>query len=208
MFTIKQATIFSILFFCTLSSCSPQEGHQKAPLDNTPGQPSVPQAKVIGSRQDEPGFKRWSGKKSGISLAYPDRWELMENFSDTTVLFRSPQDTAEDNFQENLNLVVRDIGDFGKASINLDQIREPTVSQLKMVITDFKLLSSSSIKVAQEPALLLLYTGRQGVYRLHFSQYVIIRGTRLYVLTFVAEKEQFPTFKAILEQMITGVRWI
>ena len=128
-------------------------------------------------------------EKTGFSIQYPNNWTIDESgHMGTKLIIFSPLSDVKDTFKENVNFIIQDL--IGH-KISLKEYTEISKRQIKGMITDSEILSCTTEKLHNLNFQKLIYTGRQGIYLLQFTQYYWVENNKAYVLTFTTEKAQF-----------------
>ncbi len=125
--------------------------------------------------------------KAGYEITYPSSWELNESAGAASFILLSSQENGNDIFRENVNLVEQDLTGM---NLNLEKYTEISLSQVKQLIQNSKLVSSNTVDNHQE----VIYEGDQANYRLKFLQYYWVIGNKAYVLTFTAQTTNFDKY--------------
>lgn len=86
----------------------------------------------------------------------------------TSFFLFTKQTSATDDFKENINLIVQDLGG---QKISLKQYTELSKKQIKQLITNSKLIKSEKQTLHNKTFNEFLYTGEQGQLKLTFHQY-------------------------------------
>lgn len=135
-----------------------------------------------------------------FSIPYPNKWELsIEKTMGTSFIILTPQEDKNDNFRENVNLIIQDISRY---NLNLDSYTALSIEQIKNLIPNSKLEISKRYENFHE----VVYTGQQGKFNLKFKQrYWIIEG-RAYVLTFTTEQKTWDTYLNIGNKILEGFK--
>ena len=136
------------------------------------------------------------------SIEYPVTWTLNELCGNMTnfCLF-SPVKDGNDEFSENVNLIVQDVG-FSK--MNLDQYTQISLNQLEYVIPNSKLIESRKMKGTTGDYQKVLYTGDYNGFHLEFEQYYWVIGDNAYVLSFTCEESEFSDYQATGERILNS----
>jgi hypothetical protein len=141
--------------------------------------------------------------RDNISLTYPSHWELNESGAmGTKLILFSPLESAEDNFRENVNLIIQDLSGY---NLNLAAYTKISVDQIPTVVTNYKLIESKTISINNEPVHKLVYDGDQGIYHLRFEQYFCIKDNHAYVLTFTTKQDTYSSFKETGEKILNSM---
>lgn len=138
--------------------------------------------------------------ESNYSIQYPSTWELNQNRQmGTSLILFSPLENNEDQFRENVNLIIQDLKG---QNIDLDKYSEISEGQVKTMITNSILTNSERIKNGNKEYHRLIYSGDQGIYHLKFEQYYWVENDKAYVLTFTCEQNKFSDYKEIGETIL------
>lgn len=150
-------------------------------------------------QQSTTNFLTYESRDYGIKINYPMDWIKREQFMGTVVMFLSPTESASDIFQENLVVTVNDLS---AQPITLEESVDPDINQLKMIVTDFKLVDSSATSLAGNPAHKVVYTGKDGQYNLEWMQVWTIKDDKAYIVTYTAEQDKYSEFLGTVEEMV------
>jgi hypothetical protein len=121
------------------------------------------------------------------------------------VAILSPLEGDKDKFQENVNIVVQDLGG---QEITTEQYAEVTKQSLGQVITDLKIASGDLVLADDGSEVYLLeYSGVQaGSDVLNWKQAFTISGGKAYILTYTAEAANADAFAEEVEAIADS--WI
>jgi len=133
--------------------------------------------------------------EANYSIKYPSDWELNQSghMGLSFILF-SPLETSQDEFRENVNLLIQDLSGY---NLNLDKYVNISIEQINSMITNSKLIESIRIKSESDEYHRLIYTGDQGNFNLKFIQYFWVKGEKAYVLTLTCENSKFFKYKEV-----------
>jgi hypothetical protein len=136
------------------------------------------------------------------SVQYPFQWELSQNgqMGTSFVLF-APQESNEDLFKENVNLLIQDLTGY---DLDLDKYTDLTLDQIKTMITNSSLIESKRLKKGLEEYQHLIYTGDQSVFNLQFEQYFWVKNNKAFILTFTSEQTKSAAYKEIGEKILNS----
>ncbi len=137
---------------------------------------------------------------SMYAVQYPEHWEFnASGMSGSTFLIFSPLTSAEDLFRDNVNLMIQDLTGH---NLSLDLYIELSVNQIDNYITDAKFLLNERKTAQGLDFRKLIYTGRQGKFKLTFEQYIWVVDDKAYILSLTCEQDQYETYQAIGEQIL------
>tara|TARA_B110000238_G_C16028283_1_gene396247 strand:- start:56 stop:439 length:384 start_codon:yes stop_codon:yes gene_type:complete len=119
----------------------------------------------------------------------------------TKFILFSQLTSKNDQFKENVNLIVQDLTGH---NIDLNQYVEISENQIKTMITDGNIISSERVKKDEKEFQRVIYTGKQGIYDLQFVQYYWVENNNAYVLTLTCEITVFTDFKNTGEKILNS----
>jgi hypothetical protein len=136
------------------------------------------------------------------SIQYPKDWELNQNGQmGTSFILFSALENDEDNFRENVNLLVQSLQG---QSVDLDAFTEISEGQVKSMLTNCTLYLSKRMKKGGQDYHKLIYTADQGGVSLKFVQYYWIENDNAYVLTLTCQESSFSRFKETGEKILNS----
>ncbi len=151
----------------------------------------------------------------GINIAIPTNWQVREGSIKTAenatssypiISFLSPRSNAQDQFSENVSVVVEDINDL---SVTLADYFKVSEEKLKEFFTDYKLIKNESSTLGGQPARLIIYTATSrppNPTNLRTTQYFTIKDGKAYIVTItnLASKpgENFNTMQTIAQSFM------
>jgi len=140
--------------------------------------------------------------ENNYAMQYPNDWELSRSGQmGTSFIVFSPLSSDQDQFRENINLIIQDLTGH---QLNLDDYVEISENQLKTMITDCKIIKSERMKAEKADYQKVIFTGTQGIFHLKFEQYYWVVKDEAFVLTFTCEEDQFNKYQALGEHMMTS----
>lgn len=137
---------------------------------------------------------------SDYSIQYPKDWELNESglMGASFILF-SPISSDQDQFRENVNLIVQDLTGY---NIDLDEYVRISEGQIKTLMTDSEIIENKRITDNGLDYQMVIYTGKQGIFQLQFEQYYWVIEEKAYVLTLTCEENQFKDYREVGEGIL------
>lgn len=155
---------------------------------------------ATGQNQAEESLKWKTLIKDNYEIKYPSDWEVDQSGQmGTSFILFSPQSGPTDNFKENINLIVQDLGEN---KLSLDQYVELSEVQIKTLISDSKIIYNERLRQDDVAYQKVIYSGKQGIYDLTFEQYYRMVDVKAYVLTFTCARDQFENFKTLGEEVL------
>ena len=151
-------------------------------------------------KETNPKWKTFDG--TGYSIQYPPEWELTQSGQmGTTLILFSTLESSQDQFKENVNLLIQDLTGH---NIDLDKFTEISEGQVKTMITNSTIIESKRIKDGSDEYHRIIYTGDQGIYNLKFEQYYWVKNEKAYVLTLTCEEKKFNDYKEVGEGILNS----
>lgn len=144
-----------------------------------------------------PSAEAYESPKDGYAIDFPSRWQTREQVMGTSVISLSPLESKKDTFAENVNVVVEELG----AGATLDAYTETSVKVLEQYLNAPKLIENKRVTLGGLPAQRLVYEHTQGQFKLRGLAYLVVAGSKGYVLTCTAEKAQFAKYLAQFEKI-------
>ena len=139
----------------------------------------------------------------GLEAQYPAGWKAVEGLMGTAVVFASPLESKEDKFSENVNIIVEDVS--AHPGMTLGKYIERAKAKLAVFITEYSPKDSRDSILAGQPAKMIEYTGRQGVFNLHILQAVTLVNGKAYVVTFTAEEGNYERYLPAAKRIIESI---
>ncbi len=138
-------------------------------------------------------------KKENYSIKFPEDWTLdTTHLSGTAFIIRGPQSSDEDQFKENLNLVIQDLSGLNFDLYNFTQLSE----QIQNYMEESELIESERLKKGEQEYQHLIYTAKNADLVLRFEQYYWIINEKAYVLSFTAELTEFENYKDVSKRIL------
>lgn len=149
----------------------------------------------------------WEVEKNDLYyLEYPKDWTLDKSGNMGTSFFLfSPLASAEDEFRENINLIVQDLKGL---NIDLEKFTEISVEQVKTLVTDSKIEVNERLEKNNLTFHKLIYSGRQGLLELYFEQYYWVIDEKAYVLTFTCKNDTFSDYQEVGEAILNSFKLV
>ena len=144
---------------------------------------------------------RYTNVESRFRIDYPNGYVAREGVMGTTVFILKPNQTG---FSTNLNVIARRV----PAGTSLSKETAGLEKLLADLITDFKLVSNQPSSLDGQPAVALLYTGRQGKYDLVWYQVIAIRSNISYVISFTAAAATYERDRVPLGNILGSFKFL
>ncbi|WP_221089056.1 PsbP-related protein [Deinococcus aquaedulcis] len=117
-----------------------------------------------------------------FSATVPAGWQ-QGSYPGTAVVFAGKR---EGDFTSNINVIVQPV----PAGMTQAQYHALNVKQIGQLITDGKILKNQAATLGGVKGNRLVYTGRQGQYKLYFIATYAVKGNRVYMVTATSRQGQ------------------
>lgn len=137
------------------------------------------------------------------SLSFPSDWvDATGQNKDVDFVVLPPPDAKNDVFADNVNVIVREIGD----TINLERFLEVTEEQLGTYLPDYVMAEKKIVKKNGMDCLVLEYQAKQNNLDLRYLQHAYIYNGKAYIVTFTAEQIIFKTYVETANRILDSFR--
>lgn len=153
-------------------------------------------------------WQSYRNEEEGFEIKHPFDWEKREKEMGRAVIFLSLKENESDKFQESVNVTTEDLS-WRKEIPTLDKYVEENVNSLRDSISDFEMIDSGHIMLDNSPAYKALFTGtkKDGDY-LKWLMIFTIYNEKSYLVTYIAEPDNFPRFEDLANEMINSFKLI
>jgi eukaryotic-like serine/threonine-protein kinase len=136
----------------------------------------------------------------GIEMEYPDNWELekIEDPFGTIARFYPQKERQEDVPAEVTIEVVEKI----ESNTSLDEYTSSAIGKITKYLPEAKIIDSQAIKLENQPAHQIIYTGKDRDVINKYLQVWILKKDRVYIMTYVAPEDKYQDFIETVEKMI------
>lgn len=135
-----------------------------------------------------------------FSIQFPPDWTLEETITyGTRFILFAPQQDEENDFSENLNLVLENLN--GRY-VTLNAYMDNTETQLEEYITDLKMLEDKRVTIGNDEYHQLVYRGTSGKKKLIFEQRFWVRSKFAYVLTFTTQESTYNPYRKTADEIM------
>jgi len=153
---------------------------------------------AIGLAETAYKLSTYSNQNESFAIGLPDAWEKREGFMGTTVLALSAQESSSDTFRENVNVAVEQL----QFSMTEKKYVEASIAAMKIGLTDFTLEKRGALAGEKGMIPYLIYSHRQGVFRLKVLAGLTAVGSRGYAISFSTTEENFDQWRPIFEKIL------
>ncbi|MCY7368419.1 MAG: hypothetical protein LH474_09725 [Chamaesiphon sp.] len=167
--------------------------------------PTIATSKVIAPIVDfDPQWQIYTD--NNLKIKYAKNWQKDDLFNVTTgehVIFTSPNQNSVDKYQENISIRVEKLTN---PRITLSNYTQVAIAEIKKYYLDAKIIESSSINLANKPAKLVVFTGKdeKALPIKNLEVWTIDRGNA-YIITYKAAPDRYYQFLETAMTMINSL---
>ena len=137
------------------------------------------------------------------SLSFPSDWvDATGQNKEVNFVVLPPPDASNDVFADNVNVIIRPIGD----TIDLKGFLKLTEDQLKIYFPDYVMAEKTITKKNGMDCLVLEYQATQNNLNLRYLQHAYIYNGKAYIVTFTAEQVIFKTYNETANKILNSFR--
>lgn len=134
-------------------------------------------------------------KEKNYTIKHPADWEVNQTgLMGSSFFLFSPQTSSSDQFRENVNLMIQDLGEN---KLSLKQYADISVKQIETIFTAAEIIVNQQGKANDKTFHELVYKAKQGVLNLRFKQRFWIEKNKAYILTFTTEQANTEKYEAV-----------
>ena len=137
--------------------------------------------------------------KSTYSIKYPSPWSIEGTADAKQFTIKAAPDSGlmQDNFIENLNLVIYDL----TSPMNAQQYADFSKTTLPQKIKSFAILQNAKGSLGKD-SWYMVFKGVQFNKKLQWKQYYIVKGAKVHILTFTAEATRYKDYIKTVDAMM------
>ncbi len=156
---MKKITLFLLFIMCTCIAVHAQESWKTATFD-------------------------------AFSIKHPSNWKADTSNKNVGVdiILYAPQTSSDDNFNENINVIVQDLSSY---PMDLDAYTKLSEEQIKNMLEGGKITKSERVTNGSETYHRIIYVGSQSGFMLKFEQRYYVKDNKAYVLTLTCLNDNF-----------------
>lgn len=132
------------------------------------------------------GFLSYTNSGEKLSISYPSARTVQEGSFNSIVMFFTPLGDG-DTFKENAGITKEALPE----KMTLDAYYNSARDLLSGAIKDFKEISVTDTTINNLPAKKVVFAGKQDAFSIQWQQYVILKDTTIYVITYTALIDTF-----------------
>jgi hypothetical protein len=168
------------------------------------------QAVVKPVTASKPVVQQWlsyTDATNNITVKYPASWTLKTTNEKALFMVTAPVENDNDLFNENINVIVRELPDGGKG-VKMQDIADAVESKIPTAVDNFVLNYSKTIKWLGVDAREVSYGGntKSGGMAIAFIQRIAINKGRLVLATYTGEGGRIDVYKDVALKIISSIK--
>lgn len=140
--------------------------------------------------------------KAAYRIKYPADWTVEPDANERQFTIKSPTESQEDVFVENLNLAVEKLPAFGYTAAEYASFSK---GYLPQKIKKFTVLTNKKGNIGKD-SWYMEFKGLQNNKKLQWKQYYIVHNSKVHILTFTAEPAQYKIFLPMVNKMLASYK--
>lgn len=179
---MKQLAWLAVLAAVTLAACSGGDEPNTVPIDGGEArEQAAPQTSTL--------YEGWLAYRGvDYTLHYPNDWTMNTQSAIGAEFELYAPEVGGDDFRENINLVLQDLGD---TVITIEEYSPIVLRQIQQGIANVEVLASSLSNNGKLPYYEIVYTGGNPANLMKWRQHFYIANGKAYVLTYGATAKTF-----------------
>jgi eukaryotic-like serine/threonine-protein kinase len=174
------------------------------PMTITNSQRAIANPPTIGNRNNTM-WQTYTDATAGVKIKYYPTWQVEDIRNLVTgenAIFTSPQQSSIDKYRENVSIRVENLTN---QQTTLAEYSKSAISEITKYHKNAKIVESSAITLAKNPANLVVYIGKDenGLPIKNLEAWTIDRG-KAYILTYKSEPKQYYAFLQTVMTMINS----
>jgi eukaryotic-like serine/threonine-protein kinase len=149
-----------------------------------------------------PGWLTYANKTYNYSVDYPQDW--VKSSISGGVAFLSPRDGPNDDFQENVNILIQDLSDH---PMTLEQYTTISRNRLIQNFGDSAIITMHPGMLAGQKAEVAVYKFNYQSRALKIKQYFLVKTDQAFVVTYTAVPDQFARYDSTAMRIINSFRF-
>jgi hypothetical protein len=151
-------------------------------------------------KADENGY---INAQKGFSLTVPAGWDIEEGKMNTDLIAVSPEESLEDNFRENFNILVENL----PGEMSRDEYYKKGLPAFREIAQEFAEHDSGLEKLDGYEFRWDIVSHKMGPLRIKVLQYLTVKDKKGYLITFSAADDKFNVYSPMFREIAKSFRF-
>ena len=149
---------------------------------------------------------KYSDGQGRFSISYPTNWTLNKNPDNAVIQITSPKEKDEDNFRQNINLQIEDMGN---RSQTIEQYVKINMDAVKDLIKGYREVSSMYFNRNGGRVYEVVYKGKYGGidYEIQIKQLFAVSNGKAFILTYVSKEDERDVFETTANKIFNTFKY-
>lgn len=149
---------------------------------------------------------KYADGQGRFSISYPTNWTLNKNPDNAVIQITSPKEKDEDDFRQNINLQIEDMGDRTKT---IEQYVKINMDAVKDLIKGYREVSSMYFNRNGGRVYEVVYKGKYGGidYEIQIKQLFAISNNKAFILTYVSKEDERDVFETTANKIFNTFKY-
>lgn len=147
-------------------------------------------------------WHHFENRQKGFSVSVPPTWEIREDVLGAAAVFASPRQGIQDDFRENVNVVLGDI----PSGMTTERYFDFNLNLMKKIYSDFHLVRTGLTRINGDEARWLIFTQRMKKLRVKVLLYLDFHGARIYAITCSSLPSTYAHYERIFQKIAKSFR--
>jgi hypothetical protein len=146
---------------------------------------------------------RYVSRDKGFSVKVPSGWDIEERKMNTDLIAVSPEESLEDTFRENFNVLVEIL----PREMTMDEYYKKGMPIFKEFAKEFIQHSDGFEEIDGAKFRYDVVSHRMGPLRIKVLQYLFVKEKKGYLITFSAADDKYNLYEGMFKEVAKGFRF-
>ena len=150
--------------------------------------------------ETEPPPTSWSSKEAGVRVTLPRSWSMQSQPGTPPLILRERTGRAV------MGVMIEPLPEGGDTPVDLDELTDGALAAHRKSVEKFKLLSRQAVKVDGEPAVEVLFKGKQSGQPYKWIQTLFVSGGHKVYVLYSAPNKLYMGYLGDYDQLVRSIR--
>jgi len=146
---------------------------------------------------------RYMNRDKGFSVKVPSGWDIEEKKMNTDLIAVSPEESLEDTFRENFNVLVESL----PREMTIDEYYQKGMPLFKEFAKEFKQHGNGEEVIDGAKFRFDVVSHQMGPLRIKVLQYLYVKNKKGYLITFSAADDKYGLYEPMFREIAKGFRF-